>query len=74
MGNYTSYITKKKIHPYKVSVLNIYFLNAKVPHICKRNFTVAQNIYLTLSNNSGRLQHPTFISGQVIETKQIETQ
>ena len=38
-------------------------------HIHKRNFTKAQSTHCTSHNNSGRLQHPTFINGQVIETE-----
>jgi hypothetical protein len=38
-------------------------------NIHKRNFNKGQSIHYTSHNNSGRLQHPTFISGQIMETQ-----
>ena len=39
-------------------------------HIHKRNFTKAQSTHY----NSGRLQHPTFINGQIMETETKQRQ
>jgi hypothetical protein len=41
----------------------------KGTHIHKENFTKAQSTHCTSHNNSGRLQHPTPINGQVMETE-----
>ena len=41
----------------------------KGTHIHKRNFTKAQSTYCISHNNSGRLQHPTLINGQIMETE-----
>ena len=41
----------------------------KGTHIHERNFTKAQNTHCTSHNNSGRLQHPTLINGQIMETQ-----
>ena len=41
----------------------------KGTHIHKRNFSKAQNTHCTAHNNSGRLQHSSFINGQILETK-----
>jgi hypothetical protein len=38
-------------------------------HIDKRNFTKAYNIHCTLHNNSEKVQHPTLINGQIMETE-----
>ena len=38
-------------------------------HIDKRNFSKAQNTHCTTHNNIGRLQHPSLINGQILETK-----
>ena len=34
-----------------------------------RNFRKAQSTHCTSHNNSGRLQHTTFINGQIMETE-----
>jgi hypothetical protein len=34
----------------------------------QRNFSKAQSTYCTSHNNSGRLQHTTFINGQIVDT------
>ena len=38
------------------------------PHILKK-FSKAQSTHCTSHNNSGRLQHTTFINGQIVETE-----
>ena len=48
-------------HPYS---------KCKDRHICKRNFTKAQNTYWT-HNNSGRLPHTTLTNRQATETETI---
>jgi hypothetical protein len=51
--------------------LNFEYLCSKCKgtHIHKINFTKAQSTQCTSHNNSGRLQHPTFINGQLLETE-----
>jgi hypothetical protein len=41
----------------------------KGTHIHKRNFSKAQSTYCTSHNNSGRLQHTTFINGHIMKQK-----
>ena len=41
----------------------------KGTHIHKRNSTDAQSTHCTSPNKSGRLQHPTLINGQILETE-----
>ena len=45
-------------------------------HIHYGNFSKAQRTHYTSHNNSGRLQHPIFINGQIleIETKQRQSE
>ena len=42
-------------------------------HIHKRNFSKAQNTHCTAHYNSGRLQQPSLINGQILETKPKQT-
>ena len=51
--------------------LNSEYLRSKRKgtHIHKRNFAKAQSTHCTSHNNSGRLQHPTFIYEQIVETE-----
>ena len=67
-----------KIYQDEVSILNIYTSNARAPTSYKRKFIKAQSTHCTSHNNSGRLQHPTLINGQIIETetkqRQIKTE
>ena len=60
---------KGKIYQDEHSVLNIFASKCKGKHIHKRNFTKHQSIYWNSQNNSGRLQHPTLINVQIIETE-----
>jgi len=62
-------IIKGKIYQDELSLLNTYAPNA--PTFIKRNFTGVRSTHCNSHNNSGRLQHPTLINGQVmkIETK-----
>jgi hypothetical protein len=63
----SSYSSKEKI-PRRT--LNAEHLCSKFKdtHIHKRNFTKAQSTYCSShNNNSGRLQHPTLINGQIME-------
>jgi hypothetical protein len=55
----------------KMNSLNSELLGSKFKgtHIHKRNFTKAQSTHCTSHNNSGRLQHPTLINGQILETE-----
>jgi hypothetical protein len=39
------------------------------PHSFKGNFSKTQSTHCTSHNNSGRLQHPTLINGQILETE-----
>jgi hypothetical protein len=45
----------------------------KGTHIYKRNFTKVQSMHCTSHNNSGRLQHPTLINGQIMQTETKQT-
>ena len=56
------------MHPV-LSILNICAPNARISHIHKRNFINAKSTLCTSHNNSGLLQHPTLINGQIIETQ-----
>jgi hypothetical protein len=50
----------KKIYQEELSILNIYAPNVRLPTFIKET-TKAQSTHCTTHNNSGRLQHPTFI-------------
>ena len=43
-------------------------LQMQGPHSLKKRYK-AQSTYCTSHNNSGRLQHTTFINGQIVETE-----
>ena len=62
-------LIKGKIYQDELSTLNIYAPKCKGIHIHKRKFTEAQSTHHTPHNNSRRLQHPTVINEQIMETK-----
>jgi hypothetical protein len=60
---------KGKIFQNELSVLNIYAQNARAATFIKKNFSKAQSTHCTSHNNSGRLQHPTLVNGQIMESE-----
>jgi hypothetical protein len=61
-------LIKGKIYQEEFSTLNICAPNARVPKF-KKETTIAQSTHCTTHNNSGRLQHPTLINEQMMETE-----
>jgi len=58
---------KKKIHQVELSVLNMF--NTQVTYIHKGNLNKALTTHYTSHHNRGRLQHPTLINGEIMETE-----
>jgi exonuclease III len=56
-----------KIFQEEFSILTINAPNARAATFTKKNFSKAQSTHCTSHNNSGRLQHTTFINGQIME-------
>ena len=46
----------------------------KSSQIHERNFTKSQSTHCISCNNSGRLQYPTLINGQIMDTENKQTQ
>jgi exonuclease III len=61
-------LIKVKIFQEELSILNIYVPIARAATFIKETL-VAQSTHCTSHNNSGRLQHTTFINGQIMETE-----
>jgi exonuclease III len=60
-------LIKSKILQEELSILNIYAPNARATTFTKDTFSKAT--HCTSHNNSGRIQHPTIINGQIQETE-----
>jgi RNase P protein component len=60
-------LVKGKIYHDELSIL-IICSKCKDTHIHKRNFTKAQSTHCTSHNNTERLQYPTLIIVQIMET------
>jgi exonuclease III len=64
-------LVKGKILQEELSILNIYTPNTRAATFIKVTL-VKLKTHCTSHNNSGRLQHTTFINGQIVETETKE--
>jgi hypothetical protein len=60
-------LIKGNIYQDELSILNIYNPNARIPIFIKETL-LKLSAHCKSHNNNGRLQHPTLINSQIMET------